>query len=277
MSEKSMLSPELKRQLENQPIDLPVFHPIALRLQRMLANYDFTVDEVSKVASEDQALAGQMLRMANSPFYAGLTKVLTIRDAVVRLGAQQVANLAMAVTQADSHRSRNPEIQSLMVALWRHSHSCAIGCKWLADNCGFRGIAQETFLAGLLHDVGKLYLLKGMENLLACGSMISAGEMGVALDEMHVEMGVRLMEHWDFPELFVEVVRDHHGDDWDQSNESLAIVRLVNRACRKIGIGLNQDTSLLLAGTAEARTLEMKDLELAELEVMLEDSLEIDI
>ena len=91
----------------------------------------FTVDEVAKVANEDQALASQMLKMANSPMYMGRTKVGTIREVVIRLGAQQVINIAIAASQAAAHTSDNPVLGRYMKALWQHSHGCALGSRWL--------------------------------------------------------------------------------------------------------------------------------------------------
>ena len=72
----------VRRLLASQPIELPIFHPVALKLQRMLSNYDFTVDEVSQVANEDMSLASQMLKIANYPMYMGRTKVATIKEAL---------------------------------------------------------------------------------------------------------------------------------------------------------------------------------------------------
>ena len=99
----AVLPETVRKLLASQPIELPIFHPVAIKLQRMLTDYDFTVDEVAQVATEDQSLASQMLRMANSPMYMGRTKVATIKETVIRLGAQQVINLAIAASQASTH------------------------------------------------------------------------------------------------------------------------------------------------------------------------------
>ena len=152
----SAVIPETVRKLlASQPIELPIFHPVAIKLQRMLSDYDFTVDEVANVAIEDQSLATQMLKMANSPMYMGRTKVATIKEAVIRLGAQQVINLAIAASQAAMHTSHNEVLDRYMKQLWLHSHGSALGARWLAHDCGMRGVADETYLAALLHDVGK--------------------------------------------------------------------------------------------------------------------------
>ncbi len=265
----------VRKLLASQPIELPIFHPVALKLQRMLADYDFTVDEVSQVANEDQSLASQMLKMANSPLYMGRTKVATIKEAVIRLGAQQVINIAIAASQASAHTSENPVLHKYMKALWLHSHGSAIGARWLAMNCGMRGIADEIYLAALLHDVGKLYLLKSIERLNKAGvinSMFDDELVMEIFDAMHVEQGVRLMQHWNFPNMYSDVIRDHHLEEWNHVNKMLAIVRFVNMACHKVGLGLKHQPDKVLNLTMEAEVLDLGDMQITDLEELLEES-----
>lgn len=262
----------VRKLLASQPIELPIFHPVALKLQRMLSDYDFTVDEVAHVANEDQSLASQMLKMANSPMYMGRTKVATIKEAVIRLGAQQVINIAIAASQAAAHASENPALDKYMKELWLHSHGSALGARWLAHNCGMRGIADEIYLAALLHDVGKLYLLKAIERLNKAGvisSMFDDDLINEIFDAMHVEQGYRLMQHWNFPAMYCDVIRDHHNEQWDPVNKMLAIVRFVNLTCHRVGLGLIHEPELALQMTLEAEVLDIGELQIAELESLL--------
>ncbi len=274
----SVALPETVRKLlASQPIELPIFHPVALKLQRMLSDYDFTVDEVAQVANEDQSLASQMLKMSNSPMYMGRTKVATIKEAVIRLGAQQVINIAIAASQAAAHSSTNPALDRYMKEMWLHSHGSALGARWLAQNCGMRGIADEIYLAALLHDVGKLYLLKAIERLVQAGVINSLFDDELVLEifeAMHVEQGYRLMQHWNFPAMYCDVVRDHHLEAWDPSNKMLAIVRFVNLACHRFGVGLKHEPELVLPLTLEAEVLDIGEMQIAELEALLEESRE---
>jgi HD-like signal output (HDOD) protein len=262
----------VRKLLASQPIELPIFHPVALKLQRMLSDYDFTVDEVAQVANEDQSLASQMLKMANSPMYMGRTKVATIKEAVIRLGAQQVINIAMAASQASAHASDNPVLNKYMQELWLHSHGSALGARWMAHNCGMRGIADEIYLAALLHDVGKLYLLKAVERLTKAGvisSMFDDELIMEIFEVMHVEQGYRLMQHWNFPSMYCDVIRDHHLEEWDPVNKMRAIVRFVTLACHRVGLGLKHEPELALQMTLEAEVLDLGELQIAELETLL--------
>lgn len=272
---QAVIPETVRKLLASQPIELPIFHPVAIKLQRMLSDYDFTVDEVAHVANEDQSLASQMLKMSNSPMYMGRTKVATIKEAVIRLGAQQVINIALAASQASAHSSENPALDRYMKALWLHSHGSALGARWLAHNCGMRGIADEIYLAALLHDVGKLYLLKSIERLVQAGVISSMFDDELVMEifeAMHVEQGYRLMQHWNFPAMYCDVVRDHHNEEWDPVNKMLAIVRFVNQTCHRIGLGLKHEPDLVLPLTLEAEVLDIGEMQIAELEALLEES-----
>ncbi len=264
----------VRKLLASQPIELPLFHPVALKLQRMLSDLDFTVDEVATVANEDPALASQMLKMANSPMYMGRTRVATLREVVIRLGAKQVVNIAIAASQAAVHTSPHPVIDRYMKALWQHSHGCALGSRWLTQNLGMFGALEENYLAALLHDIGKLYLLKAVERLVvACviKSMCEDELIMEIFDAMHVEQGVRLVQHWNFPPMYCDVIKFHHSEAWDTVGKMLAVVRLVNLACHRVGLGLKFEPDLNLLDSQEAAVLDIGEYQVAELLELLDN------
>jgi HD-like signal output (HDOD) protein len=272
------LSLTIRRLLTTQPIDLPVFHPIAIRLQQLLETPDFTMAQVVALANEDQSLAGQILKMANSTVYIGRVRTETIKDAVIRLGAQQVSNLAMAASQAGLHVSEDRVINGFMQSLWLHSHACAVGCRWLARSAGYPQYADQAYMAGLLHDVGKLYLLKALERLNRLGVAQAALEEDLLLEifaELHVEQGCRLMEHWNMPKVYYNVVANHHDDNFDTTDTVLTVVRLVNTACKLKGIGLLHDPSIDLEEQAETAMLQLTQDEIDDLLEVLDDSQEL--
>jgi putative nucleotidyltransferase with HDIG domain len=269
------VSQTIRRILSVYPIDLPVFHPIAIKLQHLLADNEFDIEEVIALASQDQVMASRILRMANSPAYRGAAAVETMKDAVVRLGAQQVANMTMAISHASIHKSSNEAINRYMRKLWHHSHSCALGCRWVATTIGLRRMAEQAYLAGLLHDIGKLYLLKVLEKLTVTGVACSALEeqtLHEVFIELHVEEGTKLMKHWNIPKIYTTVVEEHHASQCGVENLVLIIVRLVNQATCKLGISLHPDPGLEVTRLKEVGLLGIDTGKLSELETLLEDA-----
>jgi HD-like signal output (HDOD) protein len=272
------LSLTIRRLLTTQPIELPVFHPIAIKLQHLLETPDFTMSAVITLANEDQSLAGQILKMANSTVYMGRVRTETIKDAVIRLGAQQVCNLAMAASQAGLHVSEHPIINGFLQSLWQHSHASAVGSRWLARSAGYPQIADQAYMAGLLHDVGKLYLLKALERLNRLGVGQAALEKDLLLEifaELHIEQGCRLMEHWNMPKVYYNVVANHHDQNFDTTDTVLTVVRLVNTACKVKGIGLVHTPDIDLQEESEAALLQITPDETEDLFEVLENSQEL--
>jgi HD-like signal output (HDOD) protein len=269
------LSITIRRLLSIQPLNIPVFHPIALRLLHLLSDHNFTIAELTDTVNEDQALAGQILNLANSSSHIGRVKVETIKDALVRLGAHHVSSLAMAASQAAVHVSDSELVNAVMQELWFHSHACAIASRWVAENTGNRKHADQAYMGGLLHDVGKLYLLKALERLNKAGVAYAALERDILLeifDELHVEQGERLMEHWNMPAIYRNIVSRHEAPLCDPEDIVLAIVRLVNRATRKNRLSLCEQPDVDIRELPEAQMLNMGELQFLELDEVLDNS-----
>jgi len=255
---------------------LPVFNQTDMRVQQEVSKEDPDLRTIETLISSDQALTTQVLRTANSAFFKGLSKVNSIRDAIVRLGTNEVGNIVSLCTQQVNYRSQDPFILDLMKQLWRHSVGCAIGSQWLARQLKFETIAAEAFTAGLLHDVGKLLVLKVIEILRRSKTItVQPSESFVleALDFLHTEQGWLLSQRWNLPDAYSHVIRAHHDLELNTGDTLLILVRLADKACNKMGIGLKPDPEISLETTPEANLLGLTGIFLARLEIQLEDSL----
>lgn len=219
--------------LLSQPHDIPVFHEVALRLQQMMNDCSYKIEEAIILVHQDTALASEMLRYANSTYSSGKTPITTIKNAIVRLGSQQIVNLAFTASMASS-KSDNPLINGYLKRLWQHCHAVAVSSSWLSvqlkhENELLNIDADEVYLAGLLHGIGKLYLLKSLDNLIASG-VVPADEniINNALEELNIQQGVRVMQHWNIPEVYRNSIERHRTDNWisETNNHLVASVRL---------------------------------------------------
>lgn len=256
--------------------DLPVFNSVAVKLQQLLASRSFEIDDVIELIGEDQSLAGRVLKVANSSYYAGLTKIATIKDAIIRLGAQEIANMAMLASQFEYYQSQHEVLNASMKELWGHALACAVGAKWLTRKAGYPGMAAEAFMGGLMHDIGKLALLKVLDDIhrsKESSAHFSEQLIYEVMDAMHQEVGYQLMKRWNFPDFYCDIAKGHHGDSFDHTNILLVAVRLADLACKKIGrcIGL-ADPTINIFSTQEAQFLGLKEIALAELEIVIEDA-----
>jgi putative nucleotidyltransferase with HDIG domain len=216
-----------------------------------------------------------LFRAANSSFFAGLQKTISIEEAVTRLGNSKASQVVERACREGIEGCPQGELlPRYMPSLWQHAQGCAVGARWLANRCGYQEIADQVYLAGLLHDIGKQFLLAALEEIASCGefSMTLSEELiQEVIATMHVEQGLRLFEEWNLPEAYKDVVADHHDEELDAQNIVVALVKLANKGCRKVGLGLQRQPDIVLPTTGEAQFLGVDEIVLAEFEIMLED------
>ena len=266
------------KHLASNEVSLPLFDRTAMRVQGMVQSEDFDLDEVGRLIQSDPALTGDLLRLSNSTFFGGIEKVATVRDAIMRLGMRQVVELLVLSGQRKLYRLHDPGLHAFVERLWSHAVACGVGSEWLAKKLNVGEVRDHAFLAGLLHDVGKLLLLRVLDELKAEGALpFEPSETLVQqlLDGLHPEQGFALMSQWNIPDAYGEVVRDHEKPEVDERNVLLNIVRLVDKACNKMGVGLRGSEDVSLASLPEAQNLRVSDVLLAELEIHVEDSMEL--
>lgn len=257
---------------------LPVFDQTALRVQQEITAADPDHDRIVEIISGDQTLAGEVLRKANSAFFQGLHNVVTIKEAIIRIGIDEIVKLVLLITQKRQFQSRDKFVNTLMEMLWRHSQQVAFGAKWIADHCNFFQLSNEAFFAGLLHDIGKLLILTIISKIKQEGKIDFQPTESLISEVMngeHTTQGYSLLKSWNIPEVYCVVARDHHMENFEANNFMMPIVRLADLACNKMGYGLNLDPSVDLSATTEATLLGLSEIDIARLEIELEDILQI--
>jgi putative nucleotidyltransferase with HDIG domain len=259
---------------EARKITLPVFSDVALKVQKASREERYDIGEIEKAIESDPVLVAEVLRASNSAFFGGLTQVSSIRTAVLRLGLQRVTNLVFLASEKSRYNAKHPDIATLMRDLWHHSSACAMAAEWIARKVRFPQHGETVFIGALVHDIGKLFLLRVLDDMSRepeYASVVSMELVRELLDNAHTEVGYRLLTSWHLPEVYQSIVRDHHVEAPDPANVPLQIVRLANHACNKVGIGLHPQPELVLGAVREAGTLGMSEIAIAELEIILED------
>ncbi len=265
----------IEEHLASGETQLPVFDKTALRIQQEVAKSEPDIKKIEALIEVDQALTAQVLKMANTAFFRGLSKVETVQDAIIRLGITQISDIVILVTQKKMFTSKDQYIREFMEKLWRHSVGTAFGSAWLAKKIGYQQLYTQAFVAGLLHDIGKLFLLTVIEAIRDKKQyeFNPSKELVVEImDNLHTEQGWLLTQNWNLPEAYCNIARNHHVDPFDTRDTLLLLVRMVDKACNKIGISIHEQTETILVSTPEALTLGLSEVTLAELEIMLEDA-----
>jgi len=254
---------------------LPVFDGTAARLRELLASPEVDVDPLVQLVSREPVLASGVLRLANSSFFGGLSEVRTVREAVMRLGVEQVTRLALLVTQGEGYRVRAAELKPLVRGLWSHAMACALGSQWLAGRVGRGHLAGEAFVAGMLHDIGKLLIVRVIDDLrhANAGFRPAPTLVGEMLRSAHAAHGETLARGWAIPEPYPHVIRHHHEPVAREDDGLMLVVRLADSVCNKLGFGIEPTPDANPAASLEAQALRASEVLVAEFEVYLEDAM----
>jgi HD-like signal output (HDOD) protein len=274
MSAPLSLIDVINRFIESDSVVLPVFNSASSRIQQEIAKNEPSTQVIEKIITSDQALATQVLKIANSSFYRGLNEVGTVRAAIMRLGIKEIAKVVLLATSRQHFKSTDKTINRLMKKLWQHAVGCAYGAVWLARRHTYGVEQSQVFFAGLFHDVGKLLVLVIIEQIKRRNRELRITDdlLLEAMDRLHAREGGKLLAQWNMPEYFCVIAREHHAQKIDEKNILMLLVRMANLVCHKLGIGLVHDPDLILPATLEADLLNLSEIDLAELEIALEDT-----
>ena len=217
-------------QLLEEVVTLPSLPSTVAHITQLLNDPDTTLQEVGKAIAADTALALKTLRLVNSAYYGVREKVNTVEHAAVLLGMKVIKNLVFTAAVFDTLQFGEED-------LIRHNVACGIAMKHvlasgLVQAEGLEN-AEEGFVFGLLHDVGKIVMQHYMEEdaravMEACtGRELSATEAELEVVGVdHAEIGARLAQQWNLRENLVDAIAGHHDlrKCGDPANRKLAAI-----------------------------------------------------
>ncbi len=225
-------------------LDLPVLPMVANKVMKVASNPDSTASLLGLVISRDEALASRVLRIANSAFYGVSRKINTISEAVTIIGFDGIKNLALALSMRGVYKS----FGLLEQLLWDHSVGVAITAQLAAAHVHVKQ-KEEVFMAGLLHDVGKVILLnQEKEKYTRVIQMVYNDDFTFTAAEEevfgfnHAIVGSLVIKKWNFPDFLVSIARYHNDIPSYKDGDSyislmLALVNFADLLCNKLGIG----------------------------------------
>lgn len=210
------------------------------RLLDLVGRDRWSFSDIEQVIALDQALTGRVLQVANSWASASYVPIVTVKDAVIRVGVAPVVSYAMAACMKPTFRRALPEYGLSEGQLWRHSVAAALAAEVVSAMCP-DGVPVEAVTAALLHDVGKLViarfltpdLLAGMADARTHGERSAMQAEVDVLGVHHGELGGLIVRHWGLPERLADAVTNHHAPD-RLGNPVCDAVHLANIAARLV-------------------------------------------
>ena len=207
-----MITSELVRQRVKT---LPSMPTTVVALGQAVADDRCNVDRILVILAKDPALSATMLRLANSVAYAGAGRVMDLRNAVMRMGFDAILNLGRTAAIIRSFRGAN---QLDPFRLWQHAVAVGLVAQGICRLQKRAYQADAAYLAGLLHDIGKIALDRCFaEEYAPVVKAIEEGEICIQAESRllgitHAEVGAMVAVNWGFPEEMVEAIREHHTE-----------------------------------------------------------------
>lgn len=215
-------------------IDLPSMPATLARIIQITNSPETTAEQVAHVVKLDQSLSTKVLRLANSAYYGRRMKAETVTDAVVTLGFSSVRNLAASASVIDALFPKRLFAGFSWQDMWVHSVTCAVAAESLYTRISrsSMGSNESAFVAGLLHDVGKLILARALpQRFLQVVDAVREYNFEMVraetnlLSTNHAKIGGELADQWEFPTKLRDGVACHH--DPDSSSEHADLARAV--------------------------------------------------
>lgn len=263
--------------LVNNTIELPTMPEVLLKLNDVIANPDSSAEDVAKVVSRDPAVATNILRIVNSAYYGLQVRVSSVGLAISVMGFNMTKKVALKAAVFSVFGRRRDKIQHFdPLAFWRHAIYTGIAARTLGGaSATFAAThAEDLYVAGLLHDIGKIILMeKAAPRYLAMlrkSVQQKRCEIEVELEDFgftHADVGSVLAIKWFLPEELALAIRYHHQPSRDTFHRPLSsLIHLADQLAWRAG---NPSTVGPLVGPMENGVYEQIGLDPARVEELL--------
>jgi putative nucleotidyltransferase with HDIG domain len=217
---------ELEAKLNTGSLELPLLPGVAMEITSAAAKEDVDTRTIADMLKRDAALSAHVLRIVNSPVYSPRAQIVSLQQAVSRVGAVKIREIALIIacrTGVFKAKGYEKEID----AVFSHSIGTALFAQEIARQT--RNNVEDAFLCGLLHDVGRPVLLHALVTSLRDAKVVVDRESILTLvTELHEVAGSALAKAWTLPETVVAALAKHHAVHPEQESVPVRIVSLAD-------------------------------------------------
>jgi HD-like signal output (HDOD) protein len=210
----SEITTKIKHQIMNEIEGIPTFPENIIQLQRLCNDPESSIDNIVKRLKIDPALTSDVIKLSNSAGIAPYKRIEDIKTAVVTIGLK---NLNAILVASNARRILNERYSSFEL-IWEHCNKVAFYARNISLTNRQTGIIENVYMAGLLHDLGKIILLatdkklvKKIAEIVNNRKITTTTMEEISIGISHSAIGSLIAKKWNFPEYLVEGIGFHHA------------------------------------------------------------------
>lgn len=232
----------LEAKLDSGSLELPLLPGVAMEVTSAAAKEDVDTRMLAELLKRDPALSAHVLRIVNSPVYSPRSPIVSLQQAVARVGAVKIREIALVIacrTAVFKAKGYEQELERV----FQHSIGTALFAQEIARVT--RNNVEDAFLCGLLHDVGRALLVQALSGLLGDAKLDAPREAVLLLvSEFHERAGAALAKAWALPESAISALGRHHSANAEHESVPVRIVALADRFAHVAseGIALSRES-----------------------------------
>ncbi len=207
--------------------EFPTLPTVYSKLLEVMADPNSSVNDVASVISYDMAATVKILKTVNSTMYGLNKKIDSLSDAILQIGYKEIKNLVIALSVIDMFSDLKSTSHFNLVDFWKHSIATGIISRYIAIKAGVKKI-ENFFLAGLLHDIGKIVLFKAInKEYIETLRMASLQDKFLVeaeneiLGTNHCKIGEYITRNWNLPESISRSIFYHEKGESDIPNDKI--------------------------------------------------------
>jgi HD-like signal output (HDOD) protein len=202
--------------INSQINSLPALPATVAKVMAVTANPESSANDLMQVVLPDQTMCSTILKVANSALFGIPRGVSTIERAVVVLGHEEIRNIVIGKAIFSSFPKLSQENKNTVSLFWEHAFTCGLAAKIIGDHLNLP--PSEFFIAGLIHDIGKLVMLMAfptdypiLQELSNPCNLDNSAEEHAKFTGSHDKVGLQLAERWLLPEQLCMAIGFHHS------------------------------------------------------------------
>ena len=253
-SVKQIIS-DIIQDFKKHDANLPVLPEIVKDIQEVINSPSSGIDQLASIIEKDAVISVRLIAVANSALYRGTERILSVKQAIPRIGAKETQSIVATIANKSLYEVKDKVFRKLMEKLWKHSLASGFAAKCLSEILKL-GNGEKFYFMGLVHDIGKVLILKVLGDLHYRYESLDIDEMLDETKAIHTSFGSAILRKWGFSDEYTRMVLLHARPKYKHSTDKeILVINLAGNIAKKSGYGVRSIPDNINIETLDSRLL----------------------